>query len=67
MKKLLLLAAIATLALAAVAAEQPKEPEKKDGQEQPKDGDKKKAKKPVIFKPTEELSEDFSVPFPTDI
>ncbi|MDM3870729.1 hypothetical protein QSV34_05120 [Porticoccus sp. W117] len=67
MKKRLAFVTAALLTLAAVAAEQPKEPEKKDGQEQSKENDKKKAKKPVIFKPTEELSEDYSVPFPTDI
>lgn len=58
------------------AAEAPKTPPKDEGTHQetadndrakdPKKNEKN-AEEPSIFKPTEELSEDHSVPFPTDI
>ncbi|UTW44138.1 hypothetical protein KFE80_06890 [bacterium SCSIO 12696] len=69
MKTILHLFVASALAMPVMAAEQPDEKpkEKQDQQEQTAKKDDDKKEKPVIFKPTEELSEDFSVPFPTDI
>lgn len=61
---LLAVALIAPLQ-AAEQKEDKKTPEKKPAIE--KEKEKNSGKKPTIFKPSEELSEDYSVPFPVDI
>ena len=69
-RALILLFAASLPLVPLAAAEKNPQPEEKPKKESTKktiqDGEEK-TKKPVIFKPSEELSEDYSVPFPTDI
>ena len=65
-KTAVILALSGILALPLYAAEQ-ESPAKKVIKEENEKKGKDKTEKPTIFKPSEELSEDYSVPFPTDI